>query len=339
LVAARWSIRSYNRTTGWPRRFSWIAGQIFITLLLLSLVFAAGEAYYRFIYDDTDVLDMSKASQRWHARHYQFNNLGYRDDVDYANQPQPGKWRVTVLGDSFTAAAGVPDVADRFVNRLRASHSRDWEVHTFAENGADTGRQWYLLQTALLKGYQTNFVLVAYCPNDICDLMPNWSETGLRIKARYDALPYLVRHSYFLNTLFSRRLAASDPDCINYFENIALAYEGPEWAKQKDRLRGLQQYCTRRGIGFGIVLFPFLHDLHDPRFVAVQERLNEEFAFAPLLDLRPLLLGESSEHWVANAHDSHPNEAAHAVAAEAIEKFLAEQRERSVGPLPPNARQ
>jgi hypothetical protein len=328
-LGARWAIRRYKRSTGWPRRLAWVAGQLFITLFLLSLVFAAGEAYYRFIYDETDVLDMSQASQRWHRRHYRFNNQGFRDDIDYANQLEPGKWRITVLGDSFTAAAGVPNVGDRFVNRLRAAHARDWEVHTFAENGADTGRQWYLLQTALLKGYQTHFVLVAYCPNDICDLMLGWPETGLRIKRRYDEMPYLVRHSYFLNTIFSRRLAASDPDCTSYFDKVAAAYGSELWLTQKERLLGLQQYCLERGIGFGIVLFPFLHDLDDPRFVEVQERLKTQLAFAPVLDLRPLLLGEPSEHWVANAHDSHPNEAAHAVAAEAIGKFLSELEQQA----------
>ncbi|MBX3413324.1 MAG: SGNH/GDSL hydrolase family protein [Pirellulales bacterium] len=324
FVASCAAVRYYRRSQGGRRRWAWLAGQLFITLFLLSLILAGAELYYRFFYDETDVLDMSKASKRWHARHYQFNNLGFRDNVDYANRPQPGRWRVTVLGDSFTAAAGVPQVEDRFVNRLRAMHPTDWEIHSFGENGANTGREWYLLQTALIKGYRTNFVLVAYCPNDISDLMPGWDQVGLRIKQRYDELPFLARHSYFLNTFLSRRIAATDPDAASYYPQIAKAYDSDLWRTHKERLQGLQQYCLQRGMGFAIVLFPFLHDLEDPAFARIQDQLRTELAFAPVLDLRPLFLQQPSEHWVVNAHDAHPNEAAHAVAAQAIEQFLRE---------------
>lgn len=331
FLAARVTIRLYGLTTGWAQRITWLAGQGCITLFLLSLLFLAGEAYYRFFYDETDVLDMSKASKRWHERHYQFNNFGFRDNLDYANRLEPGRWRVTVLGDSFTAAAGVPNVEDRFVNRLRAMHPADWQVHSFGENGANTGREWYLLQTALLKGYQTNFVLVAYCPNDISDLMEGWDQVGLRIKKRYDDLPWIAQHSYLLNTLLSRRIAATDPDAASYYPQIAMAYDSELWSEHKDRLRGLQQYCLERGIGFGIVLFPFLSHLQDPAFARIQERLRTELAFAPLLDLQPLYLDQPGEHWVVNAHDSHPNEAAHTVAAKAIEQFLSEVLQQQAG--------
>src|SRR5436305_298131 len=114
LLARR--IRKSGARAAWPQL---LAGNALVLFLMLGVVVLGAEIYYRFLSDATDSLLYTKSSQRWMLRHWHNNMNGVRDDIDYALTRESGRRRVSFVGDSFTAAEGVADVEDRFVNRIR----------------------------------------------------------------------------------------------------------------------------------------------------------------------------------------------------------------------------
>ena len=157
----------------WP---SILIGNALILAFLVSLTFLALETYYRFISDETDGMADTLVSTAWYRRHFHQNNIGVRDDVDYAFARSPGKPRVTFVGDSFTAGLGVKRVGDRFLNRIRRHHP-EWDVHGVARPGLETSNEVEAVHNLVVSNqYQLDLVVLVYNMNDIGEVMPNWIE-------------------------------------------------------------------------------------------------------------------------------------------------------------------
>ena len=229
--------RKFKQHRKSPRWLSLLVGNSLVLLFLCSIVLVSGEIYYDFYHDTTDSFGLTKATARWFERHFQTNNTPFRDSVYYMPTIQPGKRRVTFLGDSFTAGHGVPNVEDRFANRIRAANPSH-EVHVLALCGWDTGPQLSFM-TAVQGDYEMDLVILVYCLNDVADIVPEWERVLDRV---YESSRpgYLVEHSYFLNTLYFRWKAARDPDVSNYYQFVHDNYQGPIWEKQKQRLKSLR---------------------------------------------------------------------------------------------------
>ncbi len=312
-------VRRFRAT--WP---GLVAGNAVLLLLLLSLSLLAGEVVVRFFYDTTDSLAHTKVSRRWLERHWQVNSSGMRDNIQYGVKLKPNTRRITFLGDSFTAGHGVPEVEDRFVNLLRQRHPQ-WEVHALAELGMDTGDALKFLGKVLGKGYELDQVVLVYCLNDVSDLVPAWQATQTQFLARLDRTGWWKNGSYFLNWLYYRLLTMQEPQMKNYFQVVRETAHGPVWEAQKERLRALHDLVTSRGGHLSVVTFPFLHAVGpDYEFQAVHDALATFWSErqVPQLDLLPVYRNLPGRKITVNAFDAHPNEYAHALAADAIDKFL-----------------
>lgn len=304
-----------------------LAANLLLLACLASLAFLAGEAYYRFWYDTTDSFGLTRTTSRWFKRYDQPNAMGFRDDVDYARAAAPGKRRISFLGDSFTAGHGVKRVADRFVNLLRRRHP-EWEVECLARNGLDTLGHLDLLRTLEREGHELQDVVLISCLNDIAELVPEWRATATRVFSRTRDPGFLVAHSYLANTVYFRLLALLEPDVRRYFACVRDAYEEPTWALHAERLREIAALCRAHAVRLHVVLFPFLHELGAGyAYRAAHQKLAALWAAegVPFLDLLPLLDQHAKEGLVVNRWDAHPNERAHALAAQAIEGFLLRQ--------------
>jgi len=321
LVAlARW--RSAGEAAGIAPKVAFSAG---VTLLLASSALLGAEVYFRFVHDATDSFGITKTTLRWFDRHYHDNSWRVRDDVDYTVRKTDGRRRITFLGDSFTAGQGVEQVTDRFANLVRAAHP-EWEIHVLARNGLDSGMEVRFFEDALARGYETDDVVLVYCLNDIVELVPEWQATVQRIYREADAMGFLVEHSFAVNQLYFRLFRAGDPEVADYFGLLATAYDGPVWRRQARVLKHLAEITRRAGIGLRVVTFPFLHALGDGYpYAAAHARLDALWRSldVPHLDLLSVYQGMSPEDLVVSDVDAHPNERAHALAARAIERFLA----------------
>ena len=313
--------RSSN-PVGWGRL---VLGNTLLLLFFFSTLLLLAEIRFRFFMDTTDSLGFTKISERWVLRHWHINGAGCRDDIEYSPAIQPGKRRVSFVGDSFTAGHGIKNVDDRFANRLRALHP-DWEIHLLANVGLDTGGEIALLKKALNRDYQLDEVVLVYCLNDVCDLLsgPGESFEG-RLPSSDERGPWFTRGSYFLDLFYNRYKASQNPFVRDYFSFVKVGYRGQYWEKQQARLKEVRDLVQSHGGHLSVVTFPFLHALgleYDYGFV--HDELNHFWSSlqVPHLDLLPVCAGHTARELTVNAHDAHPNELASRLAADAIDRVL-----------------
>src|SRR5436190_24060292 len=93
-----WFIRRRRQSKAAADWRAILLGNGLFLLLLLTLLFAGAETYYRFVYDTTDSLSFTKTSQRWFKRYFQANSAGWRDNIEYSLTIEPGKRRISFVG-------------------------------------------------------------------------------------------------------------------------------------------------------------------------------------------------------------------------------------------------
>lgn len=305
------------------KRFGFL-WNVLLTLFLLTGVFLGIESYYRFISDQTDSFGMSLVSEKWLQTHYQLNNFKARDDVDYQLAVPEGKRRVTFIGDSFTAGHGIKQVKDRFANRLREAHP-ELDIHVMAANGMESPDQLGLLEKIKGESYEFDVVLLVYVPNDISLFVPETYDLYDKVDAFKEGLNFFTGNSYFLNHLYYRKKAQAEPAIRNYYDYLAKSYFSSPWEKEKEILMKMDSLVTASGAVFGIVNFPFLHQLGEGyTFRGAHQQLAAFCQQNQILHLDLLSLFEDHLHedLTVNQYDAHPNERAHQIAAEAISPFL-----------------
>lgn len=301
-----------------------IVGNVLVFATLLGVAWVVAETWFRFFHDTTDALASTRVSQRWVERHWKLNLAGCRDDIEYSPAIAGDKRRLTFIGDSFTAGHGVKSVRDRFTNILRAKHP-NWEVHALANLGLDTGAQTVLINRMAAKGYAFDDVVLVYCLNDVSDLVVQRDEALARALNSLNAGTWWTRNSYALNWLTLRYKAARSPHMRDYFAFVKDAYEGELWERQKVRLREFRAAVESRGGKLRVVTFPFLHAAGaDYPYVKAHASLREFWRQegVPHSDLLSAFSNRAPQELVVNAFDAHPNELAHRLASEALDKFL-----------------
>lgn len=317
--------RSQSRGTLPARWPAVLAGNGLILAFLLSLLFLGFESYYRFGCDRTDAMGNTLVSTAWYARHFHTNSSGLRDNVDYPNTLTPGRRRVTFVGDSFTAGFGVKGVEDRFVNRIRRLHP-DWEVHAIAKPGLDTSTEVEIMHNLTVSnGYRLDQVVLVFQINDIGEVMPRWVEGYKKMMADGFRKSWLCQNSYFVNLFYHRWQLRQNSYMRNYFDEVEAAYQGPLWEIEKIGLLAFGNLTKIRGGRLLVVTFPYMDA--SLRFKSAHDQLDRYWQKegVPHLDLLGTFSNLPPAKLVVNAHDAHPNEYAHALAAEAIDEFLKRQ--------------
>jgi hypothetical protein len=308
-------------------RFHLIAGNALMLACFLSIGLAFAETYFRFIYDTTESSTSTLTSQAWYRRHWQTNSSGYRD----INWPPtvPGKRRLFVLGDSFTAGYGVKNVEKRFANIIRARHP-EWYLYIMAYPGVDTLGETAWLTNMFVPGehYDQDTFLLIYNLNDVTDIMgEEWADGVVEIANDPFRQSWPCRNSYFLNLFYNRWQQGHNAKVQGVYQSLERGYESPYWELEAAQLRQLKGIIDSHGAKLLVVTFPDLHALgKDYCFQRAHERLVEFWKAeqTPYLDLLPLFQDRDPRQVTVNRHDAHPNEAAHALAADAIDRFLIE---------------
>ena len=301
-----------------------VVGNALVLLLVLSLIVLAGEVYYRFLYDITEASPLTRASARWFERYYILNNWGVRDNVDYENAIEPGHRRVTIIGDSFTVGQGVRDVEDRFANIVRRKRPA-WEVHVLAGNGRQI--EHHVDNPHLADpSYDIDVVVMAFFLNDVSDRN---DELTRFIQEVVDTRPkpgYVVRHSFLLDQLYWSWLEGTI-DSTQYRELMLRGYQGEVWREQTGRLVAFRGMIRGRGGTLCVITFPFLDEPWESySFTLAHQRLGELWGRleVPHVDLFGSYGAYDPIELVVSARDTHPNELAHSLAAEALLELLDE---------------
>lgn len=318
--------------TSWKTLF---AGNCLVLLFLLSLALLAGEVYFRFVFDTTDSINFSRVSRRWFERYWNTNGnknqFGCRDNVEYGKFVPGGKRRVSFLGDSFTAGQGIKNIQDRFVNRIRA-HRADWEIHMIADLGWDSDTELDFLKQIVSDGYQLDNVVLVFCLNDVSDLMSHWMDSVRTDETEIHNAGWLIQNSYFVNFLYTHWKIMRNPYTKDYYAFIGEGYRGQIWEKEMKQLRELRDLIHSKGGKLLVVTFPFVNAVGaNYPFAAIHRQLDDFWKAenVPHLDLLSVYKNEPAKKLTVNRFDAHPNEYAHQLATDAIEKFVAQ----NLGPV------
>lgn len=327
LLAAVWASLWWRARCRRRERRTVLADAALSAALVVSLLLAAEGLFFLF-FDTTDSFAMSNVARLWFRRHVQTNNRRFRDNVDYNLTPPRGTSRIGFLGDSFTFGHGVRRVEDRFSNRIRRRLEGiapgRFQVYNLSYPGWDTGEERYLLRMLARQGFRFDLIVLVYVLNDCGDLLPQSGEFHAMLNSLRPEFS-LLKNTYLPNFLYYRLRVLTLPATRNYYDWSLTAYQPPHWDKQMQRLRELRSAAARTGAAFGVVTFPYLHNLGpDYPFADVHEQLadfwkNED---VPYLDLLDALRHRSPGELTVNRFDAHPNELAHQLAADTIYKRL-----------------
>ncbi len=312
-----------------------VAANLVLFIFLIATAYMTGETYYRFGYDQSDSMNITLTSLKWYQKHFRYNNFGFRDNIDYVVQAPADRPRVSFLGDSFTAAAGINDVDKRFVNLLRKSSP--WELHSLATCGDDTLSELKIVEELYRHNYQTDYFVLVYNLNDATDMSNDGRSSMRRIISNYESSSIFRNRSYFIDTMYYRYKRQHDPLVKNHFYLLPNDYQGETWGRLTTAFHRLDKLVADRGARLLVVIFPLVHAIKKDAaypYLAIHDQMNDFLnkSGIPHMDLLAPLQQYSGQQLTANSYDGHPNELAHRVAAEHIRDFITEQ-------MRPDARQ
>ena len=307
-----------------------------LSVAMLLAAVTAGELGFACFADFSDTFNITNVSKRWLVLHIdsEWNNEGYRDRNPLNKFISPGQKRIIFVGDSFTAGHGITNIDDRFTDRiakwLEEKKPGKYVVANYSSPGLETSQIEANIKALFKKQYDVNMVVYVYNLNDIEGYAPKTMEQLQQINTA-EPRNFLLRDTYLLNWLYFRYVQFKFAKGTNYFESLAQAYDGEPWTGTattsglRAKLAQLRRECAENNVDFRIVIFPFVQSLgkddifRDARAKIVDFCKSEK---VPVLDLQPILNEHAGEKLEVSRFNAHPNERAHAIAAEAIEKYL-----------------
>ncbi|MBI3443625.1 SGNH/GDSL hydrolase family protein [Candidatus Woesebacteria bacterium] len=290
------------------------------TILFFFSNFTLAEAYFRFIYDNSDGLGFLKVNQKWQERHIVVNG-DFRRDEEFQIQKSPSIERVCAIGDSITFGYGIEDINDRYTEILEKKLRNDnyrVEIFNLAVSGVNL-----LDAISTYRGYKflnCDIILYQYALNDIrnnedqAKLFEHYSKLLPPIK-KASELSYFFDFVYWrFNQRYEdsfRKLYAID---INDFEN-------PE--KLNQHLSKIAQFAgevKNDQKKMMVVIFPMFYSLDNnyPGWIHSLIATNFAKSGATVVDLLPFAVGRNLEDLRASRFDAHPSEYFHNLTAEKI---------------------
>ena len=258
------------------------------------------------------------------------NAHGLRD-FEYDYEKRPGVYRILVLGDSITFGWGVPFAATyaKRLERLLNAHATAGHSYQVINSGVgnwNTAQEVEWLRHEGLR-YEPDLILLGYFLND--------AEPIISSPLPRSSWVYRSHLAVFVWTGWSKLRLLFD-GTRQYRSYYAQLYAGDGWRACERALAELSHLAAHHHARTMAVLFPDLHDLDARRypFRAVHGRVLEaaERSRIPMLDLFPVYENRAARDLVVAADDAHPNELAHALAADAIYDFLVTRYEPFAAP-------
>lgn len=278
---------------------------------------------------------LQEEQQRNQSIDYRTNASGLRDHHDLAIPKRSVDRRILVLGDSFAFGAGVRDEAAVFPRRLeRLLNERPVPGAERIEvlNGGLPGsltQQWVELAHAVGDRFQPDLVLAVFFLRDgttTTSMGSFFEPVRDEITAR-NQRSALYRISYLYRALRDqgdRRLVADRYSAEIHEAYFGDAHQTAEWERAQQNLLSIAEFAAARSAAFGLVIFPILAHLEEGYpFEPVCDRI-EAFATSrgiAVLSLLPAFRGKSAPDLWVSSYDQHPNEKAHAIAAQAMLPF------------------
>ena len=255
----------------------------------------------------------------------EINDDGFRDK----NYPvaRNAARRIIFLGDSLTMGWGVrkEQIFETLLEE-RMNQRAPTEIINFGTGNYNTVQEVNLFLSKGLK-YKPDEVVVFYFINDAepTPVVSKWEKLG---------------NSRFITFFWSRIKSLGSrldehQSFYGYYSGL-YAHGQPGWKAAQEAFVLLKKTCDENGIALKVVILPELHDPAHYPFVAEHRKVLDFLATIgiPALDITPAFKDVKEPHklWVA-LDDAHPNATAHAIIADAVEGFIAGDRNGTDKPL------
>ena len=297
----------------------------------LALCLTALEAYYRFLYEESD--GFARLSRNFADRYYRYDAFGLRASN---LPPSETKKNLIVIGDSHVFGAGLKTPAQRFSEKL-ATHYPDLHVINLGWSGWDTKTE-----TAKLQEYLGNthanipLVVLTYFFNDIGEdvnaadrqrIVPSIRAVKATSLDRF--FQRIGNHSRLVELFYYR---AGYPRLVrDLLDQMQMFYDDPVvMARHLATLEEFRAVVEQRyHANLLVVILPFLHSeelLHKKEFYGrFEEKLSEHgFTF---IDMQPVFAEHRTTQLWVSKFDPHTNPFANQLIADAIISFLGEHPE------------
>ncbi|MGH9380188.1 MAG: SGNH/GDSL hydrolase family protein [Thermoanaerobaculia bacterium] len=251
--------------------------------------------------------------------HYRINNLGFRGE-DISVEKPSGVRRILCLGDSFTFGEGARE-EDTWPERLGRLAGPETQVINAGVQGYDLDHEALYL---FLYGRQLDpdVVVVAFFMNDAMPFGETVSHHA-RLTETSAEPSGIARLSALCRILERRRTVARQTSA--YLHDLRQSFSSQRWKEAKSRISRLREMADHDGFDIVAVIFPLLYKLNDG-YPLEREHAAVRKAFADagieVLDLLDAYRSHRAPELWVHAVDHHPNEFAHAIAAERIARFL-----------------
>ncbi len=258
---------------------------------------------------------------------YRTNALGFRGRETTLEKPD-GIFRILGMGDSFTFGTGVRR-EDTFLAVLerqldQAVGPGRVEVLNLGVMGYNTVQEEALLRQVGAR-YQPDLVVICFFLNDTGE---GATHSLFNVANDDPGVGSWIRLSVLLDRLLwsiDRRRQTSE--LIASYQ-AGFRHDSPGWIAARHALDAARQLAEQERFDLVLMVLPVLWRLSDEYpFQIIHERVvshARERGIA-VLDLLPSFAGhDGPELWV-HATNQHPNATAHAIAGEALYRFLADE--------------
>jgi lysophospholipase L1-like esterase len=253
---------------------------------------------------------------------YQLNQYGLRGS-DFPSTKPTGQRRVLVLGDSFTFGEGVrwPDTFTvQLETLLRAETGLDVAVLNAGIPAWSTSDEIAYLAAKGIT-FEPDLIVVVYVLNDAdyaagLDL---WNA----FRAQYEKRS--LRGSYLASFVYAT--IGQQTAARRYINDLvaSAAEEQAAWQRSFEFLRAGQRGAAQIEANYMVAVFPFMYQLDETYPFRPLHDLVTDYTTQnniPTLDLLDAFTGESYQSLWVHPSDQHPNEQAHAIAAQALAQFI-----------------
>ena len=267
------------------------------------------------------------SSEIWRNRHVRLDPTGFRD-APVASDRKPGARRMLVVGDSYAFGWGLPRTEDRFGERLAdhlsASTGETWEPVNRSRPDSHTLHAMDFLAAGAQ--VRPDVVVLLYVFNDMDYLRPITdrtivSETPRRLADRVHPVRLLYRNSFLFQEAYQRvRIARASvqaaPVTDPYSDSAVVEQHLGDLARFVERAASTGAVATIVPVDIAVAASPAFRRRHD-EFVARARSRG-----LPMLSVADAYAGIEFSKLAVNSLDSHPNELAHRLAAEAAGEQL-----------------
>jgi lysophospholipase L1-like esterase len=248
---------------------------------------------------------------------YRINQLRFRGEEISVEKP-PGVRRILCLGDSFTFGEGVRE-EDAWPQRLGRLAGPGTQVINAGVQGYsldDEATHLFLYGRKLMP----DVVVIGFFMNDAMTFEATVSgETNMTEATELSPLSRLSA----LWRLRERRRSDARRTSL-YLTDLRTSFSDQRWRDTRARLRNLRTLADHDGFRIVAMIFPLLHQLQEYPLEPEREEVRKGFVDAGIavVDLLDSYRAYKAPDLWVHVVDPHPNEIAHAMAAERIAQSL-----------------